>query len=70
MTQFNSVNVKLSDLQLEISKAATKNWTGVSFTLSINMIGNDKVNFPHKLFLIDRQLQIFVNPLKMILQLM
>ena len=56
MTQFNSVNVKLSDLQLEISKAATKNWTGVSFTLSINMIGNDKVNFPHKLFLIDRQL--------------
>ena len=68
MTQFNSVNVKLSDLQLEISK--NKNWTGVSFTLSINMIGNDKVNFPHKLFLIDRQLQIFVNPLKMILQLM
>ena len=57
MTQYNSLNVKLSNSQLNKSKSATKNETDVALRLSSNMIGNsdDETNFPHKLFLIIRQ---------------
>ena len=56
MTQYNSVNVKLSDSQLNKLKPAIKNETGVVLRLSSNMIGdsNDEDNFPHKLLLTER----------------
>ena len=57
MTQYNSINVKLSNLQLNKLRAAIKNETEVVLRLSSNMIGdsNDDANFPHKLLLTDRQ---------------
>ena len=57
MTQYNRVNVKLSNLQLNKLKSAIKYENDVVIRLSLSMIGdsNDKGNFPHKLLLIDRQ---------------
>ena len=57
MTQYNSLNVKLSNSQLNKFKSAIKNETEVVLRLSPNMIGdsNDKTNFPHELLLTDRQ---------------
>ena len=54
MTQYNSLNVKLSNLQLNKLKPATKNETEVVLRWSWNMIGDDETNFPHKL-LTNRQ---------------
>ena len=57
MTQYNSLNVKLSSSQLNKLKSARKNETEVVLRLLPNMIGdsNDETNFPHKLLLTDRQ---------------
>ena len=57
MKQYNSLNVKLSNSELNKLKSAIKNETEVVLRLSPNMIGdsNDETNFPHKLLLIDRQ---------------
>ena len=57
MTQYNSLNVKLSNSQFNKSKSAVKNETDVVLRLSSNMIGDsdDEVNFPHKLLLTNRQ---------------
>ena len=55
MTQYNSLNVKLSNSQLIKLKSTIKNETEVVLRLSSNMIGNNETNFPHKLLLIDRQ---------------
>ena len=57
MTQYNSLNVKLSDSQLSKLKSVIKNETDVVLRLSSNMIGNsdDNTNFPHKLLLTSRQ---------------
>ena len=57
MTQYNSLNVELSNSQLNKLKSAIKNETDVVLRLSSNMIGNsdDKTNFPHKLLLNNRQ---------------
>ena len=55
MTQFNSLNVKLSNSQLNKLKSAIKKETEVVLTLSSNMIGDKEVNFPHKLLLTNRQ---------------
>ena len=51
MTQYNRVNVKLSNSQLNKLKSAIKNETAVVIRLSPNMIGdsNDKTNFPYEL---------------------
>ena len=54
MTQYNSLNVKLSNSQLNKLKSAIKNETS-SFKLSSNMIGDNETNFPHKLLLTNRQ---------------
>ena len=56
MTQYNSLNVKLSNSQLNKFKSAIKNETEVVLRLSPNMIGdsNDEANFPHELLLTDR----------------
>ena len=55
MTQYNSLNVKLSNSQLNKFKSATKNETEVVLRLSLNMIGDDETNFSHKLLLTNRQ---------------
>ena len=55
MTQYNSLNVKLLNSQLNKLKSAIKNESEVVLRLSSNMIGNDKTNFPYELLLTDRQ---------------
>ena len=57
MTQYNTLNVKLSNSQLNKLKSARKNGTEVTLNLSSNLIGssNDESNFPHKLLLTDTQ---------------
>ena len=62
MTQYNSLNVKLSNSQLNKLKSAIKNETYVVLRISSGMVGNsnDNTNLPRKLMLSDRQLQIFV----------
>ena len=57
MTKYNSLNVKLSNSQLNKLKSAIKNETDVALRLSSNMVGNsdDETNFPHKLLLTNRQ---------------
>ena len=56
MTQYNSLNVKLSNSQLNKLKSAIKNETEVVSRLSSNMIGNNETNFPLELLLTDRQI--------------
>ena len=55
MTQYNSINVKLSKSQLNKFKLTIKNETEVVLRLSTNMIGDDETIFPHKLLLTNRQ---------------
>ena len=57
MTQCNSLNLKLSNSQLNKLKSVIKIETEVVLRLSPNMIGdsNDEINFPHRLLLTDRQ---------------
>ena len=55
MTQYNSLNVKLSNLQLNKLKSAIKDETKVGLRLSSNMTDDDEFNFPHKLLLTNRQ---------------
>ena len=55
MTQYNSLNVKLSNSKLNKLKSAIKNETEVVFRLSSNIIGDNKKN-------------IFVKPLQIIYQ--
>ena len=54
MTQYKSLNVKLSNSQLNELKSAIKNETEVVLRLSSNIIGDNETNFPHKLLLTDR----------------
>ena len=53
MTQYNSLNVKLSNSQLNELKSAIKDETKAVLRLSSNMIGSsdDETNFPHELLL-------------------
>ena len=55
MTQYNSLNVRLSNSQLNKLKSAIKNESEVVLKLSSSMIGNNETNFCHKLLLTDRQ---------------
>ena len=57
MTQYNSLNVRLSSSQVNRLKSAIKNETDVVLRLSSNMIGNsnDNTNFPLELLLTNRQ---------------
>ena len=61
MAQYNSLNVKLSNSQLNKLKSAIKNKTEVVLRLSSNMIdsSDDETNFPHKLLLTNRQVADF-----------
>ena len=57
MTQYNILNVKLFNLQLNKLKSRINNGTEVSLNLSSNVAGdsNDENNFPHNLFLTTKQ---------------
>ena len=55
MFKHNSLNVKLSNSQLNKLKSAIKNETEVVLRLSSNAIGDNETNFPHKLLLTNRQ---------------
>ena len=63
MTQYNSLNVKLSDSQLNKLKSSIKNETDVVLRISSNMVGNsnDNTNFPHELLLTNRQVANICN---------
>ena len=67
MTQYNSLNIKLSNSQLNKFKSAIKNETEVVLKLPSNMIGDDETNFLHKILLTNRQVanlrKTFANPL-------
>ena len=49
MTQYNSLNAKLSNSWLNKLKSTIKNETGVVLRLSLNIVADDETNFPHKL---------------------
>ena len=49
MTQYNSLNVKLSNSQLNNFRSPIKNENEVVLRLSSNMIDDNETNFPHKL---------------------
>ena len=55
MTRYNSLNVKLSNSQLNKLKSTIKNETEVVLRLSSNMIEDNETDFPHKLLLTNRQ---------------
>ena len=65
MTQYYSLNVKLSNSQLNKLKSAIKNEAEIVLRLSSNMIGDNETYFPHKLLLTNRQVsnlrKAFVN---------
>ena len=54
MTQYNSLNVKLSNSQLNKLGSAIKNETKVVLRLSSNIIGDNESKVPHKLLSINR----------------
>ena len=66
-TQYNSLNVKLFNSQLNRVESGIKNGTEVTLNLSSNIIGDsiNEINFPHKLLLTDTQVsklrQAFAN---------
>ena len=55
MIQYSTLNVTMSNLQLNKFRSGIKNGTGVALKLSWNAVSdsNDENNFPHKLFLIN-----------------
>ena len=55
MTQYNSLNVKLSNSQLNKLKSAIKDETEIVLRLSSNMIVDNENNVPYKLLLTNRQ---------------
>ena len=57
MTHYNSLNVKLSNSQLNKLKSSIKNETEVILRISSNIVSNsnDKTNFPHEYLLTNRQ---------------
>ena len=67
MTQYSSLNVKLSNSQLNKLKSSIKNETDVVLRISSNIVSNSNynTNFPHELLLTNRQVanirKAFVN---------
>ena len=57
MTQYSTLNIKLSNSQLNKLKSGIKNGSEVTLNLSSNVIrnSNGETNFPHKLLLTDTQ---------------
>ena len=65
MTQYNSLNVKLSNSQLGKSKIAVKNATEVTIRLSWNIIDDNKTNLNYYYYInyysLMAKFQTFVN---------
>ena len=57
MTQYNSLNWKLSNSKINRLKSGIKNNTQVTINFSSNVIGesSDETNFPYKLLLTNTQ---------------
>ena len=57
MTQYNTLNVKLPNSQLNKLQSAIKSGTEVTLNLSSNLIDNyyNETNFPYKLTLTETQ---------------
>ena len=57
MNQYNTLNVKLSNSQLNKLKSGTKNGTEVTWKISSNFVSdpNDENNLPHKLLLYQQK---------------
>ena len=57
MTQYNTLNIKLSNSQLNELKSGIKNGTKLTLKISSNVVGdsNHDNNFPHKLLLNSTQ---------------
>ena len=58
MTQYNTLNIKLSNSQFNKLKSGIKNGTEVTLKLSSNIAdnSNDETNFLHKLLLNNTQI--------------
>ena len=71
MTQYNTLNLKLSNLQLSKLKLGITNITEVTLNLLSNVIGNSnsEPNFLHKLFLTNTQVSRFLKFLQVSHQL-
>ena len=56
MTQYNTLNIKLSNSQLSKLKPETKNSEKETLKISSNVVGDstDEKNFPHKLLLTNK----------------
>ena len=59
MVEYNKVNVKLSDSQLNKLKSAAKNQIGVTLRTNIKMFNGN--NLPHELLLTPRQKTNLIN---------
>ena len=66
MVEYNKVNVKLSDSQLNKLKSATKNQTGVTLRMNIKMFDGNYL--PQGLLLTTRQKTKLRNAFKNILE--
>ena len=53
MVEYNKVNVKLSDSQLNKLKSAVRNQTGITLRMNIKLL--ERNNLPHELLLTTRQ---------------
>ena len=68
MTQYNTLNVKLSNSQLKILKSGIKDGTKVTLRVSSKVVGdsNDENKFPHKLLLTNTQVKLLQTVLQLI----
>ena len=64
MFEYNKVNVRLSDSQLDKLKSAAKNQTGVALRMHLKMFNGN--NLPHELLLTTRQKTKLINAFKTI----
>ena len=55
IARYNSLNISLSNSQLNKLKSAIKNETEVVLRLLSNMIGDNEIHFTHKFLLTNRQ---------------
>ena len=60
MTQYKSIKVNMSNLQIKKLKSEIKNGTEVISNLSSDVVGdsNDNINFPHKLLWTNRHVKL------------
>ena len=66
MVEYNTVNVKLSNLQLNKLKSAVKNEQGTTLRINARMFNGN--NLPHELFLTQRQITKLRNEIENNLQ--